>query len=408
MLWVALHLPQLRSQALARGHAPPEPERAALAAVGAWLGQFTPRVSLEPPQGVAAEVRGSLELFGGAAALAERIRQGIAELGFEAMLAFAPTARAALWRAAGGGQALEALPLVALGLAPEALELAAGLGLRTLGELERLPRAGLAQRFGPALLEALDRARGRLPEPRALFVPPERYAARLELPGEALEAGSVLFAARRLLAGLEGFLAARHAGVRRFALELLHRKAPPARIEIGLAGPAREAAHCARLLGERLGRLVLAAPVEAIRLEATALEPLPGSSRGLWRDAREEGEDWLRLIERLQARLGSAAVHGLAPHSEHRPERAWRALAPGVEGRCDETPPGPRPLWLLDPPRRLGEADFVLLAGPERIESGWWDGEEAKRDYFVARSGEASLLWVFRDPVGWHLHGIFA
>ena len=54
-----------------------------------------------------------------------------------------------------------------------------------------------------------------------------------------------------------------------------------------------------------------------------------------------------------------------------------------------------------------------LLAGPERIESGWWDGKDAKRDYFVAQNPEQSLLWIFRDRPAqsaagsWYLHGIF-
>jgi protein ImuB len=49
-----------------------------------------------------------------------------------------------------------------------------------------------------------------------------------------------------------------------------------------------------------------------------------------------------------------------------------------------------------------------LLAGPERIESGWWDGDEASRDYFVARRPDGSLAWVYRDKDGWFLHGLFA
>ena len=69
----------------------------------------------------------------------------------------------------------------------------------------------------------------------------------------------------------------------------------------------------------------------------------------------------------------------------------------------------PRPLWLLDPPRRLAEGEFALLAGPERIESGWWDGAEARRDYFIARTGEISLAWIYREREGgWFLHGYFA
>jgi protein ImuB len=74
-----------------------------------------------------------------------------------------------------------------------------------------------------------------------------------------------------------------------------------------------------------------------------------------------------------------------------------------------EIAPGPRPLWLLDAPRLLREGDLALLAGPERIESGWWDGGEVRRDYFIARIGEGSLVWVYRERErGWFLHGIFA
>ncbi|MDA1118871.1 MAG: DNA polymerase Y family protein, partial [Proteobacteria bacterium] len=122
-------------------------------------------------------------------------------------------------------------------------------------------------------------------------------------------------------------------------------------------------------------------------------------------DARGAAEDWERLIERLQARLGGARVHGLAVHAEHRPERAWRTT--GSDDQAVQARLGPRPLWLLEPARRLGESEFVLLAGPERIESGWWDGEDVARDYFIAVRGP-SLAWIYRAPEGWFLHGLFA
>ena len=408
---MALHFPRLRHQALQRGHAPLEAEREALAAVAVWLGQFTPRVSLEPPQGVAAEVQGSLRLLGGIGRLEARLHSGLAELGFEALLAFAPTARAALWRAAGGGAALEELPVEAAGLEPEALDLLRGLGVRTLGELMRLPRAGVALRLGRRLLCDLDCALGKIPEPRAFFVPPPRFAARLELPAQVTEAASVLFAARRLLAQLEGFLAARQAGVRGFTLAMMHSGAHPTLVDVKLAAPSRDAAHFTVLARERLQRVALAAPVDAIRLEAGEIEPLPGTTAGLFRDARAAGEDWMRLVERLVARLGGNAIHDLELHADHRPEHAWRAIAPGAGTATTPDDPGPRPLWLLEAPRRIGERDFVLLAGPERIESGWWDGDghEARRDYFIARAGDESLLWIYREREGgWFLHGIFA
>lgn len=373
-----------------------------------WLCQFTPRVSLEPPRGVLAEVEGSLRLCGGIRALLGRFRHGLHELGFEPVVAMARTPRAALWRAAGGGGRLEALPVEVCGLDPGALDFLHGIGARTIGDLQRLPRAGLAKRVAPGLLQALDRAAGVQAEPRAFFVPPARFAASLELPAEVCEAQAVLFAARRLLLQLEGFLAARHAGIRHFALTLVHRGSVCRRIDIGLAGPGRDAGHFTALLRERLGRVTIAQAVEAIRLEAQDLVSLAGRSGSFLADAQDDAEGWLRLVERLRARLGEVAVHGLAPHAEHRPERAWRAAEPGAKAVCVPGPAGPRPLWLLDSPRRLGEGDFTLLAGPERIESGWWDGAEVKRDYFIARARDHALVWIYRDAESWFLHGVFA
>jgi protein ImuB len=414
VLWVALHFPQFRRQALSRGHALPEPEREALAAVAAWACQFTPRVSLEPPQALLMEIGGSLRYFGGRWKFLAQLRAGLPRLGFEARVAEAPAARAALWMARGDGGRLEALPVAVTGLAPEALELLASLGIRTVGGLLRLPREGVARRFGQGLLEQVDQACGKAPEPREFFVPPARFAVRLALPAPVAQAENTLFAARRLLAQMEGFLAARHAGVRDFSLHLLHDAPPATEVKVGLAACGRSAEHFARLLRERLARTTLRAAVEGIRIEAGNPEVLPGGNGNFFSGPHAGGEEWLQLVERLQARLGGEAVHGLRTHPDHRPERAWVPVFPGKEFfQKEEKQKGPRPLWLLDPPRRLAEGEFALLAGPERIESGWWDGAEARRDYFIARTRESSLAWVYRErgaesAENWFLHGLFA
>ena len=385
--------------------------------MAAWACQFTPRVSLEPPQELLMEVEGSLRYFGGRRKFLARLRAGLTRLGFEARIAQAPAARAALWLARGAGARLEALPVAVTGLAPAALELLCNLGIKTIGGLMRLPREGVALRFGQGLLEELGQACSQAPEPREFFVPPARFAARLELPVPVMQAESALFAARRLLAQMEGFLAARHAGVRGFSLDLVHGGLPATVLKVGLAAPGRGAEHFARLLRERLAALALGSPVEAIRIEAGNLENIPEQNQHLFDDRRGSPEEWLRLVERLQARLGSEAVHGLRIHEDHRLEFAFCRIEPGMKSmqpaeKRDATP-NPRPLWLLEAPRRIREGEFTLLAGPERIESGWWDGAEARRDYFIARTGEASLAWVYRErgaePGGdWFLHGLFA
>jgi len=474
MLWMALHFPYLALETLLRGHASSEPwavfehrtvlacdararalgiragmglsaawalapqlrvcprdapaEHEAIEGIAAWLCAFTPSVSLEPPCSVLAEVEGSRRLFGGLVRLAERVHASLEKMGFTATVSVAPTARGAWWLARAGREslienpaalrgALAALPVTAACADPDVLSLLRDIGIGTIGELLALPREGVARRFGQGLLDDLDRALARTPEPRAFFAAPARFTAKLELPGEVVHAEGVLFAARRLLVQLEDVLLARQAGVRRFALTLLNRRARPRAVEIGLAAPASEAERFVQLLRESLGRLNLVQPVEAIRLEAGEFTPLAGRTADLFRDERAGEEGWGQLVERLQARLGRNAVHGLASHPDHRPERAWRPV--GLHeplARVEGSSYGPRPLWLLEPPRRLPEVNGIphrdgpleLLAGPERIESGWWDDDDVARDYFIARSPDAALLWIFRERDGWYLHGLFS
>jgi protein ImuB len=391
MLWLALHFPPL----------PP----GSLECLAAWACQFTPKVSLEAPRELALEVAGSLRHFGGADALLARLRGGLAEMGLTAAWAFAPTPRAALWRARSGSRSLDEVPLAAA-CSGEALDFLRSIGVTKLGELLALPREGLAQRCGPALLDDVDRALGALPEGRVFFVPPPRFAAALELPAPVSHAEALLFAARRLLIQLEGLLAARQAGIRSFEFILFfHRKKRI--VKIGLASVARDAERLSRLLREKLAAVALERPVEVIGLEAEDFVPLAGRTAGMFGDRAADAEDWARLLERLVLRLGRGAVHGLTIFPDHRPELAWRRVEPGEWEPREFVQPGPRPLWLLEQPRRLGEGEFQLLAGPERIEAGWWDGDDARRDYFIAQ-WDVSTAWIYREADEWFLHGFFA
>ena len=389
MLWLALHFPTL----------PPE----ALAPTAAWACQFTPRVSLEPPRELLLEIEGSLRLFGGFSALKDTLAAGLGEMGLAFSLGAAPSARAALGLARGEGETLDALPVEATGLDVAFLR---AIGVTTVGALRALPRAGLAQRCGARLVEDLDRALGAAPEPRAFFAPPPSFEAKLELQAEVAHAEGLLFGARRLLVQLAGLLAARHEGVRGLRLLLVQERGSTA-VEVGLASPTRDAERLAQVLRERLGRIALSEPVQAIVLQAGEFSALQGASAGMFGDAAAEAEDWAMLLERLRARLGHDAVCGLAAQADHRPEHAWRRLEPGEWDPREAPARGPRPLWLLEP-RKIREGQFTALAGPERIESGWWDGDEARRDYFVARLPDDSLAWIYREAGEWFLHGLFA
>jgi protein ImuB len=406
----------------------PAAETEALLGVAGWAAQFTPGVAIEFPDAVLLEVSGSLKLFGGLDSLLGRLRRGLTEMGWSAMLAGAPTPRAASWLVFAGERkfigstaeldpALAALPVEVLRREDENPEALEAIGIRTLGELRALPREGVARRFGQGLLDDLDRAFGVLPDPRNFFVPPARFSAGIELSAEVTQAEALLFAARRLVVQLAGFLAARSGGVQRFVLRLGHRDRAATEIAIGLIAPSRDAEHFTLLLRERLSSLALAGPVRSVALEADDVVPLSGRNLGLLLEQGKPPGDWEHLVERLRSRLGTEAVYGLALRAEHRPERAVVVAEPG--SRQSHPDFGERPFWLLERPRSLAEIGAVphhegpleLLAGPERIESGWWDGDDVARDYFVARTQSESLVWIYREwrrEGGWYLHGVFA
>jgi len=424
----------------------PALERRTLEDAATWAGRYTPSVAIVESEaaghGLLLEVAASLKLFGGVQAIVRGLRAGVAELGLDARLACAPTAQGAWLLTAGTNSTSDNTPIArdseALAARLRALPLSvldadtaplAAVGVRNLGELLALPRNALARRFGPALAEELDRALGHSPDPRRFHVPPEQFHAALELPAKVENAQALVFAARRLIAQLSGFLEARGGGVQRFTLQLFHRHSQTA-VEIGLVRPACDAERFALLVRERLSVLALAAPVRRIALDAGTLLPLIPVSGDLLADTLKPAGDWAQLAERLRARLGEQTVSSLAVQADHRPEAAWRsAPVDGTEKKvrsrkapnAASSPPrfGTRPMWLLERPRRLQEAGdapchegrLELLAGPERIEVGWWDGREAARDYFIARNPAGALLWIYRERYGaqaaWHLHGIF-
>lgn len=249
------------------------------------------------------------------------------------------------------------------------------------------------------------------------------------------------------------------------------------------AQPTQNASHLQRLLGEHLAHVRLPAPVHTLRLHTLETVALANTSASLLPDAVCTGDSLAQMVERLSARLGPEQVLQLQPRLDHRPEQmqTWQQAAAHsvaaheygtratgqkslnnsnasiVTARCDlgsadaaQNPAAPMPgstpgsallsgvgvgswaqplapTWLLQAPLKLAlrqqqpqyQGPLTLLAGPQRIESGWWGGGDlALRDYFVARSAQAGLLWIYRERLSgaqtaqpasaWYLHGIFA
>jgi len=413
----------------------PAAERAALERLATCALGFSDLVSLdleaERPAALVLEASRSLRLFGGAEVLHQRLSHEASALGWRVRCVLAPTPSAALLLAKAGHQglipswatlrqALADLPPALLIDDRQAQADLASMGVRSIGALLRLPRAGLAERFGLPVLQRIERLLGERADPRRPFKPAEHFQAELELPAEILSTEALAFPCRRLVDELGAFLAARQSGVQRLYWRLLHADAPATRFQLGSARLERDPARWLALLRERLERLRLPQPVRGISVLSELIHPLPptaGELLGL--DSSGYHPD-TSLLDRLRARLGEQAVRGLALVADHRPEHAWCWTAPTVSaqgGKSQSLARAERPLWLLPEPLPLEQrggrpwldGPLQLSQGCERIETGWWDGVEIARDYYIATNGRGERLWIYREIRGerrWLLHGV--
>ena len=395
--------------------------------LASWAYRHSSLVSAQWPGCIVLEVRASFRLLGPWPRIEARLREELQALGFAHRIAMAPTPGAARVFAClrdglavdqpGAMQALlDKVPVRQAQLPDDAGERLQRMGIHDLRSLRALPRDGLRRRFGAALADALDRLYGDADDPLSLYAPPDRFDARMELGHEVESHLPLLFPLRRLVGDLCTALSIRDGGVQRFQLRLEHerltRQCPShTDVDIGLLSAERDPGVLFDVLRSRLERTSIPKPVVALRLLARELPPFVPASRDLFDQRLQQAMPWPQLRERLRARLGEDAVHTIAPSDDPRPERAWRRVH-GDAARIDAAPARPpRPTWLLPHPLPLRERDVRIVAGPERLESGWWDGEDARRDYYVIETARGQRAWVFAPPGeqgGWMLHGWFA
>jgi protein ImuB len=370
------------------------------------------------PHALVLEISRSMGLFGPWPRLEAMLRADFSALGFRQRIAVAPTAHAA-WVLAGisDGQAVltsaalrPALQHVSVRkshLPDTAAEALPGMGIRTLGQLLCLPHDGLRRRFGAELLAVLDRLTGDLPAGLDAWRPPDTFDLRIELTHEVENLGALVFPLRRMTSDLAVYLAGRDGGVQRFVLQLEHRDHPHTEVVVGLLAPERDAGMLFELARGRLEQIRLPAPVLGMHLLARDLPPFVPAGRDLFDERPAHALPIEQLRERLRARLGDEAVYQLGSTTDPRPELA-QTVAAGADATCE---PQPRPSWLFARPLPLRGAPPRILAGPERLETGWWDGGEVCRDYYVIETSLGQRAWAFCAPgeqSGWMLHGWFA
>jgi protein ImuB len=440
MLWAAL-LPQNESSNSSQSTSE------ALHGAATWALQFTPRVAIVEDAAVVLEVSASARLFGGRRRLIQRLADEAPDLGMRAP-SWAPTSLAALGLARTGAvnglkrplvSVVDALPLTALAGTAAHEGMLSRLGCRTLAEVRNLPRGGLARRFGAGMLAALDQAYGLRPDEHPWVELPEDFHARLELMSRVDVAAALLFGARRLLLQLSGWLAARRSGVRAYTLAWCHdamrskTAGDGGSLTIRTAETTRDIEHLSRLLAEHLAHVTLLAPVGELQLSVDEVLPMEEKSAALIPDPGQDSESLNLVLERIAARLGPDNVLRPKLTQDHRMEWmvSWQP-ADARPARRPAVPPAiPQPTFALPAPLRLAakgtrpmyEGPLTLLSGPHRVEGGWWhrvanaagqaEEQTAVRDYYVALSEHAGVLWIYQtrlngEQSAWFLQGIFA
>ncbi len=470
-----------------------------------WAGR-----SLHQPQALLLDATGLTDFFGGQANMLTLITQWLADKGYVGISAIAESVGAA-WAMANYAyrhqalprllamrsrthpasglmesepQALAALenidnsitrlapaaqydrlPIEALRLDIKTVQSLHQLGIRSIGALSRLPRAGLASRLGDRLLNRLDAVRQGQAEPVRCLKEKKTYSVEqtLEIPTNHRETIEELL--RRLTLKLCDKLQRNGHGALRLACCMRIEQASAVVVSLGLYRATADREHLvALLLGSVLQQVSGGLPgfqktstkqrehlshrrnITAIRLTATLTGPLVWKQTDLFEcEANRHRERFAHLVDSLSGRLGRRQV--VAPQIQRHPQPElvchWRPLTgqrsdgqrqstlrklprvSSVEPTCDD--PLRRPLQLWHPPQPLdanehtedglparflfqGQLNRIVRSwGPERIESGWWQGANQRRDYYRIETDRGAWLWIYRDlkQRTWFLHGVF-
>jgi protein ImuB len=456
-----------------------------------WAGQWSPLVEVDG-DGLRLDVTGAAHLFGGEQGLAEDVQRCFARIGLTVRVAIAPTAAGA-WALSHFGHhfsivtpakagaplicgiekeqrdsrfrgndelvVLKPLPVAALRLDADTVRTLERLGLKTIGALFDMPRVALARRFRGAedVVDALDRALGRKPEPltAAPMNPPPRDSLRMEEPATHPEAGPQ--ALERLIPGLVRQLQERHLGARRLSLHGFRVDGSVATATVSTAIASREPKHLQRLLADKAAALDPEFGFDAFALQADWTEDLDAAQESLVEEPSGEREV-ARLVDRLTVKLGPAAVRRPQPEESHLPERAsgWVMAISSVRAQrsnpekngCTQRREGNkgvspsslrlrdlrvknlvcralsglamtaiRPQRLLDRPEaidviyatpegmprrfmwRRAVHDIARVEGPERIAPEWWRQPSSARlrDYYRVEDASGRRYWIYRE-----------
>lgn len=440
--------------------------------------RFAPITAIDEPAGILLDLTGCsrmLDRRGGESGLLDRVGRTFRGAGLQVTTAIADTAVAArAWAGYGAGASgsgcdmssriiprgrqagfLASLPVECLELSAETIEAIHEVNIRSVGQLQSMPRSALPVRYGGAVLCRLDQAMGRLPLVLDPVRPRITVSESIEFNGPVRSRQAIELAIVDLLHRVRRRLEDLESGARIVRVRVERPDLPTWIQGVELSRATRRREHLWAMLQPVIERLPLDDGVDSIELEIPRHrrlrhEPvvmIGGAIDDMRAASREADSDRSAFIDLVQSRFGSGSVHRAAGLSGHVPEDEAR-IEP-IDQKDTETPAwsfqiGPpaqalRPTVLHRPPVPIevecrDETPVVIIRdgerwgvdaveGPECIGAPWWRssgsdsiedrsvaGEKLRRDYWRLRTDSGFWIWIFKaaSTERWFLHGTWA
>jgi len=311
-------------------------------------------------------------------------------------------------------------------------------GIRTLGELQRLPGPELAERLGPDAARLQRILKGTRERPLRLHRQSQTFVSitHFEEPANHLE--TLLFAFKKLLDELSKQLENSHQSASKIRFNLLFETIDPLEHVITLPEPLGSAGSLMRPLQAVVETLRLAAPVAALELELSPVHA--GGAQRAWFGPRlRQPQRWADTLSHLEALLGPGNLGIPALENSHRPDAFRLRAVPGsLAGPAPVTadahghpPASPIPLRRFRPPLRASVATgteagdpsprpLALLGGPYPgsitrcrgpfpLSGGWWSPTAWQQIEWDVQLANGQLLRLaYRPPGDWRIEGIYS
>ena len=366
-------------------------------------------------------------------------------------------------------QWLDRLPVTALRIDQPTAHTLRRLGISRLHHLLQLPRSALAQRLGPGIIRKIDQLLGHIDESITGITPSQDWSAcqPLEIPIDRIDWIEQILA--QLLEQICLRLQERSEGGLRWIARLTMQEGPDLLWTLNLFRPSADPNYLRPLLLQQCEAkwksLASNSPpaITQVYLQAALRTPIRWHQTLFFDQATtSQQENIAPLLDRLSNRLGRQAVVQGILQTDPLPEQACRwtpmtgtlrtyskrskSLSQTTQAKGTKPPPAAsyqtrwraepqetqplrRPIQLLPMPLPLTTSPpasqelphtFQLghhparnvhqARGPERIETGWWEGDSIQRDYYRIELDSGDWWWVYLDRRNhtWYLHGYFS